>query len=190
LKNQKLVLFYFLTEMKKHTVGLKSLDLTDITLNKSKKSVLDRNPKLLQSKMRTPLHNEESSISHSSRSLLRNRENSIQTYQKYLKMLDPSFLKDEDNINNDYFKSISISTKNMNNSFIPHKLLKLLPLEKKEGEDNSFQKFPTQFSRKKFTLSEISQKFSVKKSNTQESVNESRFGSIQNPLKSEDLLAV
>ena len=170
----------------KNTAGLKSLDLTEIASNKSKKTNFVPDSKILQNKLKSTNPKnifEESVISQSSRSiLLRNRENSIQTYHKYLKMLDPSFLKDEEN-NENNFKSISISTHNLNNSHIPHKILKLLPLDKNISEPG-FKSF-TKASNKKFLLGDLSHRLTEKiLQNKEKDVNDK---TIENPLKLEDL---
>lgn len=126
-------------KQKKLRSSFKSMDMTEIMSNKkSKGSSSVIKSKIINSKIKLPRQinnlDEESVHFNSSRSLVaNNRENSNQTYQKYLKMLDPSFLNDGD----------TVSASNIvehNNSFVPHKILKLLPLKKNEM---SLKKFAT-----------------------------------------------
>ena len=164
----------------KHTSSLKSLDMTELISNKS-------NPrrdysKIINSKTKLPTQinnqDEESVLSHSSRSLIaKNRENSNHTHQKYLKMLDPSFLNDGD--------SISISNNgNYNNTHVPQKILKLLPLEKNGMSLKNF-------SSKKFNLKELSQKFlSQNDFESIDQIDKSHSKIIKNNLKNEELYSM
>jgi len=186
----------------KGSTGLKSPDMTEIgSTNSNKKSHLEANSKLLQNKNKTPKQQntpyfeEDSVLSHSSRSLfVRNRDNSCQTYQKYLKMLDPSFLKDEDNPVN-YKSAIG------ENSFVPEKIRKLLPLERKKSEANlnELSLKLKEGSRKKIVLNGLALKKSETNSgnnkeknetnsgNNQEINDETQISSSKNPLKSQEL---
>ena len=163
----------------KHVTGLKSMDLTEVNNNNSNKKIsAEPNSKALLQKNKSPKtqinrFEDDSVISYSSRSVfVRNRENSIQTYQKYLKMLDPSFLKDEENLeyqNSELFYQ---------NSHVPQKILKLLPINRNKSDFTlkSLSSKIKEASRKKFILDDISAKIPDKN-------DESQISSSRNPLK-------
>lgn len=121
----------------KHTSGLKSLDLTNIITSKNKISSEKKVKTFRDNNQNSKSHYtflEESLIHNSSEKSIfaRNRENSIQTYKKYLKLLDPSFLNDAEHEN---LRSISIvdnSDLKLNNCHVPQKIMRLLPLERSE----------------------------------------------------------
>ena len=163
----------------KRVTGLKSMDLTEVKNNNSNKKInVEPNSKALLPKNKTPKpqitrFEEDSVISHSSRSVfVRNRENSMQTYQKYLKMLDPSFLKDDENL--DYQNSELF----YQNSHVPQKILKLLPINRNKSDFTlkSLSSKIKEASRKKFILDDISAKIPDKN-------DESQISSSRNPLK-------
>lgn len=119
--------------MKQSNIGLKSLDFAETpssSIHLKNKTSFDS--RIMKSSYEQPIstqkkfpEEESTIIQNSARSVIvRNRENSLHTYQKYLKLLDPSFLNDADNENN-----VKI-VKNQSNSHVPTGILKLLPLQR------------------------------------------------------------
>lgn len=145
---------------------MKPLDITAIaSASSAKKSQLPiSNSKHFTPKQLAPF--EEDSVLSSRSFFARNRDNSSQTYQKYLKLLDPSFLKED---------------QETGNTHVPQKMLKLLPLQRKKSEDwaNSQRKQEEKMRKKGVSMSGVGKKEGV-------------LGEIssKNPLKSEELYEV